>query len=167
MTAESRRSGAIVGTLAALPLLPQEYRGRYVIGLSTRLALIASPGPASPATGLTCLPAPSSHASCLPNTPRCGLGGRGRGRCGWCVCVYVRACVCTFVCFTYVRTCACVCACTRAFCLTFLVLIFCRFRYPFHPRVTARKRSRSFCRKCTYQATAKHTCILRMWLRLK
>ena len=32
------------------------------------------------------------------------------------------------------------------------------FRYPFHPRVTAvaRKRSRSFCQKCSWQATAKH-----------
>ena len=155
MTAESRRSGAIVGTLAALPLLPQEYRGRYVIGLSTRLALIASPGPASPATGLTCLPAPSSHASCLPNTPRCGGGGGGGGSVAmWMVCMCVRACVCLYVCqcvcFTYVRTCACACACTRAFCLTSLVLIFCRFRYPFHPCVTAvaRKRSRSFCQNC-------------------
>ena len=43
------------------------------------------------------------------------------------------------------------------------------FRYPFHPRVTAvaRKRSRSFCQKCRWQVTAKHTCILPMWLRMK
>ena len=35
-------------------------------------------------------------------------------------------------------------------------------RYPFHPRVTAvaRKRSRSFCQKCRWQVTAKHTYIL-------
>ena len=33
------------------------------------------------------------------------------------------------------------------------------FRYLFHPRVTAvaRKRSRSFCQKCRWQVTAKHT----------
>ena len=33
------------------------------------------------------------------------------------------------------------------------------FRYPFHPRVTAvaRKRSRPFCQKCTWQVTVKHT----------
>ena len=37
-------------------------------------------------------------------------------------------------------------------------------RYPFHPRVTAvaRKRSRSFCQKCTWQVTDKHTCTLRV-----
>ena len=40
------------------------------------------------------------------------------------------------------------------------------FRYPLHPRVTAvaRKRSRSFCQKCRWQVTAKHTYTLRMWL---
>ena len=33
------------------------------------------------------------------------------------------------------------------------------FRYPFYPRVTAvaRKRTRSFCLKCRWQVTAKHT----------
>ena len=40
------------------------------------------------------------------------------------------------------------------------------FRYPFHPRVTAvaRKRSRSFCQKCRWQVTVKHTYTLCMWL---
>ena len=40
------------------------------------------------------------------------------------------------------------------------------FRYPFHPRDTAvaRKRSRSFCQKCRWQVTAKHTYTLRTWL---
>ena len=35
------------------------------------------------------------------------------------------------------------------------------FWYPFHPCVTAgaRKRSQSFCQKCRWQVTAKHTCI--------
>ena len=43
------------------------------------------------------------------------------------------------------------------------------FLYPFHPRVTAvaRKRPRSFCQKCRWQVTAKHTCILPMWLWMK
>ena len=43
------------------------------------------------------------------------------------------------------------------------------FRYVFHPRVTAvaRKRSRSFCQKCRWQVTAKHTYTLRMWLWMK
>ena len=43
------------------------------------------------------------------------------------------------------------------------------FRYPFHPRVTAvaRKRSRSFCRKCRWQGTAKHAYTLRMRLCMK
>ena len=43
------------------------------------------------------------------------------------------------------------------------------FRYPFHPRVTAvaRKRPRSFCRKCRWQVTTKHACTLRMWLCMK
>ena len=38
--------------------------------------------------------------------------------------------------------------------------------YPLHPRVTAvaRKRSRSFCQRCMWQVTAKHTCTLSMWL---
>ena len=42
------------------------------------------------------------------------------------------------------------------------------FRYPFHPRVTAvaRKKSRSFCRKCRWQVTAKHAYTLRMWILL-
>ena len=42
------------------------------------------------------------------------------------------------------------------------------FRYPFHPRVTtvARKKSRSFCQKCRWQVTAKHTYTLRMWILL-
>ena len=41
-------------------------------------------------------------------------------------------------------------------------------RYAFNPRVTAvaRKRSRSFCQKCRWQVTAKHTCTLLMWLRI-
>ena len=40
------------------------------------------------------------------------------------------------------------------------------FWYPFHPRVTAvaRKRSWSFRQKCRWQVTAKHTYTLRMWL---
>ena len=43
------------------------------------------------------------------------------------------------------------------------------FRYPFHPRVTAvaRKRSWSFCQKCRWQVTAKHAYTLRMWLCMK
>ena len=43
------------------------------------------------------------------------------------------------------------------------------FRYPFHPRVTpvARKRSWSFCQKCRWQVTAKHTYTLPMWLWMK
>ena len=43
------------------------------------------------------------------------------------------------------------------------------FRYPFHPRLTAvaRKRSRSFCQKCRWQVTAKHTYTLPMWLWVK
>ena len=43
------------------------------------------------------------------------------------------------------------------------------FRYSFHPRVTAvaRKRSRSFCQKCRWQVTAKHTYTLRVWLFMK
>ena len=43
------------------------------------------------------------------------------------------------------------------------------FRYPFHPRVTAvaRKRSWSFCQKCRWQVTAKHAYTLRMWLFMK
>ena len=43
------------------------------------------------------------------------------------------------------------------------------FRYPFHPRVTAvaRKRSWWFCQKCRWQVTAKHAYTLRMWLCLK
>ena len=43
------------------------------------------------------------------------------------------------------------------------------FRYPFHPRVTtiAGKRSRSFCHKCRWQVTAKHTYTLPMWLSMK
>ena len=42
----------------------------------------------------------------------------------------------------------------------------CLFRYPFHLRVTsvARKRSWSFCQKCRWQVTAKHTYTLPMWL---
>ena len=40
------------------------------------------------------------------------------------------------------------------------------FWYSFHPCVTtvACKRSWSFCRKCRWQVTAKHTYTLRMWL---
>ena len=43
------------------------------------------------------------------------------------------------------------------------------FRYPFHPCVTAvaHKRPRSFCQKCRWQVTAKHTYTLRMWLCMK
>ena len=43
------------------------------------------------------------------------------------------------------------------------------FWYPLHPRVTAvaRKRPRSFCQKCRWQVTAKHTCTLCMWLCMK
>ena len=42
-------------------------------------------------------------------------------------------------------------------------------RYPFHPRVisVARKRSRSFCQKCMWQVTPKHTYTLPMWLWMK
>ena len=44
-----------------------------------------------------------------------------------------------------------------------------KFRYPFHPRVTAvaRKRPRSFCQKCRWQVTVKHAYTLRMWLCMK
>ena len=40
------------------------------------------------------------------------------------------------------------------------------FRCPLHSRVSAvaRKRSRSFCQKCRWQVTGKHTCTLHMWL---
>ena len=40
------------------------------------------------------------------------------------------------------------------------------FRYPFHSHVTAaaRKRSVSFCQKCRWQVTDKHTCTLRISL---
>ena len=43
------------------------------------------------------------------------------------------------------------------------------FQYPFHAPVTAvtRERSRSFCRKCRWQVTAKHACTLRVWLCMK
>jgi len=43
------------------------------------------------------------------------------------------------------------------------------FRYPFHPRVTAvaRKRSWSLCQKCRWQVTAKQAFTLRMWLCMK
>ena len=39
-------------------------------------------------------------------------------------------------------------------------------KVPVHPRVTevARNRSWSSCQRCTWQITAKHSCILRMWL---
>ena len=43
------------------------------------------------------------------------------------------------------------------------------FWYPFHPCVTAVacKRPRSFCQKCRWQVTAKHSYTLRMWLCMK
>ena len=43
------------------------------------------------------------------------------------------------------------------------------FQYPFQPRVTAvaRKTSQSFCLKCRWQVTAKHTYTLPMWLWMK
>ena len=43
------------------------------------------------------------------------------------------------------------------------------FQYPFHPCVTAvaHKRSRSFCQKCRWQVTAKHTYTLHTWLCMK
>ena len=43
------------------------------------------------------------------------------------------------------------------------------FQYAFHHPVTAvaRKRSRSFCQKCRWQVTAKHTYTLPMWLWMK
>ena len=43
------------------------------------------------------------------------------------------------------------------------------FRYLFHPRVTAvaRKISQSFCQKCRWQVTAKHTYTLPTWLWMK
>ena len=39
-------------------------------------------------------------------------------------------------------------------------------KVPVQPRVTevARNRSRSFCQRCTWQITTKHSCTLRMWL---
>ena len=42
-------------------------------------------------------------------------------------------------------------------------------RYMFHPHVitVAHKRSRSFCQKCKWQVTAKHTCTLRMSFQIK
>ena len=48
------------------------------------------------------------------------------------------------------------------------ILCWLLFRWPFHSRVTAvaRKRFRSFCQKRRWQITAKHTCTLRMWLRM-
>ena len=41
------------------------------------------------------------------------------------------------------------------------------FRYPSHPRVTAvaRKRSWSFCQKCRWQVTAKHTLPMLLWMK--
>ena len=43
------------------------------------------------------------------------------------------------------------------------------FRHPFHSRViaVAHTKSRSFCQKCRWQVTAKHTCTLRVWLCMK
>ena len=43
------------------------------------------------------------------------------------------------------------------------------FRYAFHPCVTAVacKRSQSFCQKCRWQVTAKHTYTLPIWLWMK
>ena len=43
------------------------------------------------------------------------------------------------------------------------------FQYVFHPCVTAVActRSQSFCQKCRWQVTAKHTCTLPMWLWMK
>ena len=43
------------------------------------------------------------------------------------------------------------------------------FWYPFHPCVTAVacKRSQSFCQKCRWQVTAKHTYTLPIWLWMK
>ena len=43
------------------------------------------------------------------------------------------------------------------------------FRYPFHTCVitVAHKRSWSFCQKCRWQVTAKHTCTLHRWLCVK
>ena len=43
------------------------------------------------------------------------------------------------------------------------------FPCPFHPHViaVARKGSKPFCQKCRRQVTAKHTCILSMWLQTK
>ena len=53
---------------------------------------------------------------------------------------------------------------SRVNCLCWLL-----FRYPFHPRVTAvaRKRSWSFYQKCRWQVTPKHTYTLPMWLWMK
>ena len=44
-----------------------------------------------------------------------------------------------------------------------------KWRYPFHPNVTAvaPKISRSFCQKCRWQVTAKHTYTLPKWLWMK
>ena len=43
------------------------------------------------------------------------------------------------------------------------------FWYPFHPRVTtvAGKWPQSFCQKCRWQVTAKHTCTLQLWFCMK
>ena len=43
------------------------------------------------------------------------------------------------------------------------------FQYPIYHRVTtaACKRSQSFCQKCRWQITAKHTCTLHLWLQIK
>ena len=53
---------------------------------------------------------------------------------------------------------------SRVNCLCWLL-----FRYPFHTRVTAVaiKRSRSFCQKCRWHVTDKHTYTLPMWIWMK
>ena len=51
----------------------------------------------------------------------------------------------------------------------FLCWLLIILRYPFHLRVTAvaRNRSWSFCQNCRWRVTAKHVCTLRMWLCMK
>ena len=58
-------------------------------------------------------------------------------------------------------------SCGRIFFSRVNFLCWLLFRYPFHPRATACKRSPSFCQKCRGQVTAKYACALCMWLCMK
>jgi len=49
-------------------------------------------------------------------------------------------------------------------CQRFWFLFVCLLSAPPHVTAVARKRSRPFCQKCRWQVTAKHACLLRMWL---